>query len=243
MWLVVERTRENKNFEQDGQREFQFRNTDRKWQGKIVGLDNPQHGLSTALALRNARSQKVEESRQISSICRQFRDVRPSYRAKSLVMLKVNLQPTSEDWISMKPTFQLLYTSRCRGPITPAVQRNILESARRHNALDRITGFLVSRDGYFMQLLEGDMAKVRDCFSRIEADPRHEAVVVHGKIDSTERLMPSWSMAEVKWKDEMASSADLVRIFDLGREGRIYNRVDPLLSILKKFSQEATVVT
>ena len=142
----------------------------------------------------------------------------------------------------MKKIFHLLYTRRCPQPITSELQQSILESARRHNTSDQITGFLVSRDGYFMQLLEGNEVKVRDCFRRIELDPRHEDLVVLAMVDSTERLMPFWSMAQVEWRDDMASSTDLIQLFDLGRQEKVYDRMDRLLTILKKFSRQATEV-
>lgn len=138
--------------------------------------------------------------------------------------------------------FHLLYTSQCMSEISSPLMQGILKTARLRNEADQITGFLVARDGYFLQLLEGDEEKVRACFQRIERDMRHTEVIVHAEVRSEQRLMPAWSMAHVEWNSKMGSSESLVEIFELGRAGQVYQRIESLMAILKKFSREAKTV-
>ena len=142
----------------------------------------------------------------------------------------------------MSQIFHLLYTSQSTSEISVPLMQTILKAARTHNEPDGITGFLVARDGYFLQLLEGDEDKVRACLKRIERDPRHAGLVVHGEVRSPQRLMPAWSMAHVEWEKGMGSSESLVEIFELGRAGQVYNRIESLLAVLKKFSKQAKSV-
>ncbi len=70
----------------------------------------------------------------------------------------------------------------------------MLEHARTKNALNEITGMLLYCEGVFVQLLEGEEAKVRETFERISKDPRHTDIqnIVSGR--SEKRYFPNWLM-------------------------------------------------
>ncbi len=61
----------------------------------------------------------------------------------------------------------IVYTSKAKAPIDSAMIDDILKVARVSNARDGLTGFLIARDGYFLQLLEGNEDMVRNCYARI----------------------------------------------------------------------------
>lgn len=73
----------------------------------------------------------------------------------------------------------------------------ILASSRRRNSAADVTGALLFNEDWFVQLLEGDKAAVRETFERILLDSRHEKVELLFEKPTRERRLPGWSMAFV----------------------------------------------
>lgn len=96
-------------------------------------------------------------------------------------------------------TFRLMYRSRNRIP--PEQRRTelggLFSQARGNNKRSGLTGALLLRDDWFVQVLEGDEATVRALYERIAADPRHDSVTLLGTGTVTERVFARWSMAKV----------------------------------------------
>ncbi|MDP3407925.1 BLUF domain-containing protein [Bosea sp. (in: a-proteobacteria)] len=80
----------------------------------------------------------------------------------------------------------------------------IVESARRLNAGNDITGFLLATTGAFAQVLEGDDGAVFETYTRIAADPRHGAIQLLAKAPIDRRRFPRWSMGLAE-RDETTS--------------------------------------
>lgn len=78
---------------------------------------------------------------------------------------------------------------------------DILNTAKKFNSENDITGMLVFRGGVFLQLLEGDKDQVLNLFGRIASDLRHESIRVVIKQNSEERIFPHWTMAYKKLED------------------------------------------
>lgn len=89
---------------------------------------------------------------------------------------------------------RLLYISTARTPINPTELDGILRVSRRNNAAVGVTGLLVAGGRRFLQALEGPEDAVRSTYARIQADPRHFAVVVLADQAIVERSFASWSM-------------------------------------------------
>ncbi len=89
---------------------------------------------------------------------------------------------------------QLLYRSREAYALEPADMIRLLLDARAHNRGDRITGLLLYRDGAFMQLLEGEPARVDATYRRIHDDPRHVDIALLVDRVAHAPLMPGWNM-------------------------------------------------
>ncbi len=70
----------------------------------------------------------------------------------------------------------------------------LLEQSRARNLRNRITGLLLYKNGNFMQVLEGDEAKVMKIFASIERDSRHKNVDVLRAEYIQYRDFPDWSM-------------------------------------------------
>ena len=88
----------------------------------------------------------------------------------------------------------ILYKSRALNCLTDPLEREQLaiRSADR-NASAEISGFMLYREGQFMQYIEGEQAPLNALFSKICNDPRHD-VRVHLKQSFTARRFPDWQM-------------------------------------------------
>ena len=73
----------------------------------------------------------------------------------------------------------------------------ILQTARRKNKEQNVTGALLFDSGYFAQTLEGPRLAIEQIFERIQRDPRHGDVTVLSSQTDGHRDFPEWSMAHV----------------------------------------------
>lgn len=92
----------------------------------------------------------------------------------------------------------LVYVSHATAEQTEAEVERLLLDSRRNNARDGITGVLLHRDGSFMQCLEGAEAAVRRTFARIQADHRHDGVIVLLDEPIDARSFPDWTMGHLQ---------------------------------------------
>lgn len=88
---------------------------------------------------------------------------------------------------------QIVYISTATGAVDTAA---ILAVSRRNNARDGLSGLLYTNGKRFLQVLEGDPAHVERALARIDADPRHRAMVVLSSRDVSTREFGGWAMAE-----------------------------------------------
>jgi Sensors of blue-light using FAD len=107
---------------------------------------------------------------------------------------------------------QLIYASTPFGFDEPTLNQ-ILSVAKRNNLRDGITGALVCRADFYLQMLEGPRGVVTAAFHRILRDDRHLDVMLIGSGDVSARLFPDWSMRDDparSWmwtQDEIADGA------------------------------------
>jgi hypothetical protein len=73
----------------------------------------------------------------------------------------------------------------------------ILQTSRRKNKAQNVTGALLFDSGYFAQALEGPRLAIEQIFERIQRDPRHGDVTVLSSQTDGHRDFPEWSMAHV----------------------------------------------
>ncbi|MFY9291944.1 MAG: BLUF domain-containing protein [Methylorubrum rhodinum] len=72
--------------------------------------------------------------------------------------------------------------------------REILSVSQRNNSRDGITGFLIFDKTWFIQILEGERARVTETYNRIARDTRHSAATIINVRDVQARLFPNWTM-------------------------------------------------
>jgi hypothetical protein len=72
--------------------------------------------------------------------------------------------------------------------------RTILSQSQTRNAQAGITGALLSCGGFFLQVLEGSPAAVRETYQRIANDTRHHSPALLWEGPIIARQFPHWSM-------------------------------------------------
>ncbi|WP_165352834.1 BLUF domain-containing protein [Loktanella sp. IMCC34160] len=142
---------------------------------------------------------------------------------------------------------RLVYLSDGKPGLSKADLTAILEKARRNNPSKGLTGLLLYHEGRFFQVLEGDMAQVMACFSKIMMDPRHTSVAILTAGPAEARAFPGWSMgyAEVDELPTMARSAAF-SIYDLippnsqrrGEDEDVRKQVRSFLASYEQFNSQ-----
>ncbi|AIV39213.1 MULTISPECIES: BLUF domain-containing protein [unclassified Curtobacterium] len=88
----------------------------------------------------------------------------------------------------------LIYSSVATRSLDDDDLAGLLAQSRRANAENDITGVLLFRNGYFLQLLEGPDQAVRAKMATIKHDDRHTKVTVLTEELIEERQFPEWTM-------------------------------------------------
>ncbi|HEV8033670.1 BLUF domain-containing protein [Yoonia sp.] len=92
--------------------------------------------------------------------------------------------------------YRLIYASSHNNLSFEAIDQ-ILTVSRSNNARDYISGALIVSERYFLQVLEGNRAKVAMRFTSIMKDPRHNSIEVISARDNAQRLFSDWTMREI----------------------------------------------
>lgn len=96
--------------------------------------------------------------------------------------------------------WSLVYTSVTCRKMTDDDLKQILQSSRRKNQNNLITGMLLYMDPFFIQALEGEISNLEHAISIIKQDARHEKVTIIYKQPVSERIFPNWSMGFNKFE-------------------------------------------
>jgi hypothetical protein len=95
------------------------------------------------------------------------------------------------------PLIQLTYASAATPAFESSDLNRIVSDSRQNNFAAQVTGILLYDSGSFLQVLEGEEARVWHLFGRIERDPRHERLIVLRRAQLAEREFGAWSMGFV----------------------------------------------
>ena len=114
-------------------------------------------------------------------------------------MSEMGIAKTEAAAAASEPIFRLIYRSHS---LVPAAAQdgelgNILRVARANNGARGITGALLVYENWFAQTLEGPEALVRELFSKIKRDKRHDTVEVRSEGVAEARVFSRWAMARV----------------------------------------------
>jgi hypothetical protein len=98
--------------------------------------------------------------------------------------------------------YQTGYCSRAVEGVDEAAVDQIIAASRKNNPAHAITGLLVFGSGVFFQWIEGPREQVQTLMGILQADARHERMVVLSESEeSRERLFPDWDMELVEPDD------------------------------------------
>lgn len=106
--------------------------------------------------------------------------------------------------------YQLVYVSAFGLQVRPSDVADILDASRRNNRRDQLTGLLIADGQRFLQVLEGDRARVLATFKRIEQDRRHFGIVTLSRHDIHKQEFGEWNMA-YREVARVADELDLTR--------------------------------
>jgi hypothetical protein len=89
---------------------------------------------------------------------------------------------------------RLVYTSTASENFTPEDITKILETARKNNEKNNVTGMLLFHRNYFLQCLEGSRAAVNNTYNNISNDARHGNITILDYSEISMRGFSEWSM-------------------------------------------------
>ncbi|WP_298494546.1 BLUF domain-containing protein [uncultured Algibacter sp.] len=96
---------------------------------------------------------------------------------------------------------RLIYSSQAVEQFTKRQLLDLLHDSRGFNTIDNISGVLMHKNGYFLQIIEGQPEMIDDLLVRLRKDTRHKDLkIIH---DSTvkERLFTNWAMGCADFDD------------------------------------------
>ena len=143
----------------------------------------------------------------------------------------------------MSKVFHLVYLSQARDNITYTDIQNILNSSRKYNKINEISGVLIYRDGYFLQLLEGNEELVLETLSRIVRDRRQHHLQTIIEATSNQRIFEAWSMHFFDADTATTETQKLVNdILDLAFSAKHKEKENilPMIRCFKKNQKELT---
>ena len=115
----------------------------------------------------------------------------------------------------------ILYISRASESCDRAAVQSILQSSRKNNPINGITGLLVHKAPQFLQYLEGPNGAIRELYEKIKSDDRHNSVKIISRGEIDVRIFPNWEMGfaneenlrPLQWKWEL----DKLSLFSLSK--------------------------
>jgi hypothetical protein len=89
---------------------------------------------------------------------------------------------------------RLIYVSSETTPFSEDDLIQLLDKARRNNVSANITGFLLYKNGRFMQLLEGPRDAVLALTEKIRLDVRHKDISILMEWEANRPVFSDWAM-------------------------------------------------
>ncbi|MEQ8552621.1 MAG: BLUF domain-containing protein [Cyclobacteriaceae bacterium] len=106
--------------------------------------------------------------------------------------------------------YRLVYTSSRANDCDEACIDNILESSRKNNPKEGITGILLHTEDRFLQILEGPLSNVMAAYNRIFQDKRHGGAQIRFCQPTAERYFSQWHMGSKDITEEGLSYDTLI---------------------------------
>ena len=91
--------------------------------------------------------------------------------------------------------YSLCYISTKRRDLLKSEINAIIETSKKRNAINGISGILIEYKNHFIQHIEGDAILIYELFEKIKLDSRHENVNLLKYSPLENRLFDNWNMA------------------------------------------------
>lgn len=89
---------------------------------------------------------------------------------------------------------RLIYTSEASDMLSGDEVFEIVEASARNNAKRDISGFLIFKDGRFLQLIEGETDSLEELMQVLQRDPRHHSIRTVKRTVANQREFDGWRM-------------------------------------------------
>jgi hypothetical protein len=89
---------------------------------------------------------------------------------------------------------RLIYTSQATRSFSKRNFLDLLHQSRAYNSVDNITGVLIHRKNFFLQVIEGDTEAIEDLLGRLLLDTRHIKLKIILDKFVEKRIFSNWSM-------------------------------------------------
>jgi hypothetical protein len=89
---------------------------------------------------------------------------------------------------------RLIYTSQATRSFSKRNFLDLLHQSRAYNSVDNITGVLIHRNDFFLQVIEGDTEAIEDLLGRLLLDTRHIKLKIILDELVEKRIFSNWSM-------------------------------------------------
>jgi hypothetical protein len=89
---------------------------------------------------------------------------------------------------------RLIYTSQATESFSKDNLLDLLLQSRAYNSVDDITGVLMHKKGFFLQVLEGESEAIEDLLNRLLLDARHIKLKIVLDNFTEHRLFSNWAM-------------------------------------------------
>lgn len=106
---------------------------------------------------------------------------------------------------------RLVYESTATGSTESLLNiATILGESQRNNDRDGLTGALAAHNGRFVQVVEGEAARLDALLNRLAQDPRHRDIRLIDREPISQRLFGQWSMASLRTSPRLAAMVEAV---------------------------------
>ncbi len=90
--------------------------------------------------------------------------------------------------------FHIIYVSTAVEPMSKRDLMELLHTSRVNNKSNRVTGMLLYKNDFFIQVIEGDETRVTELMATIKNDTRHKNIDILREEYIQSREFPDWTM-------------------------------------------------
>ncbi|MBQ0787629.1 MAG: BLUF domain-containing protein [Oceanihabitans sp.] len=100
---------------------------------------------------------------------------------------------------------RLVYTSQATILFNKRDLLDLLHESRGYNMVDSISGVLMHKKGFFLQVIEGEPEAIDNLISRLKKDSRHSNIKILYESPIEKRLFQNWAMGCADFDDPTLS--------------------------------------